>query len=350
MEVLIIGPHPPYLGGIAIHNQRYAQWLGAHGVEVKILDLYYRGHEKQPDIVIDLPSMGILRLQKIIAVARKTPPDTIVHLHIAMLNKFKWIAPILVGLFRRQSKVITLHAGELAHENHSFLFRKYLHWLFRRFEHIIPVNDEISAFLTETIGIPREDITVIPAYIHQMADQSLLPNQIAQLAGKKTLVITSGSLNPLYNYEPLIECIKELDKSKYAFIFAFYFEGNPEYKTTILGLLESLENVITFQGLQPETYLSIVSACDIYVRTTKNDGDSLAIREAVDLGLTVFAGDTVWRPPECELFSLTDSASLLGLFKKYEQNASVKEQASLIRTGQTNADRLFQVYERVSHN
>src|SRR5690606_36353904 len=127
---------------------------------------------------------------------------------------------------------------------------------------------------------------------------------------------------------------------------AFYFEGDPEYKTTILGLLESLENVITFQSLQPETYLSILSVCDIYVRTTKNDGDALAIREAVDFGLAVFASDTVRRPPECEIFSLTDSASLLRLFRAYEQNPRARKIKNLISEKQTNADRLFEVYEK----
>lgn len=347
MKVLQIGPYPPYLGGISIHVQRFVRWLLEHNIDVHVLDLHYNGPEQRDNFVFALRKNRLGQLPSILKIARQIPPDTLVHFHVAVLNQFKWIAPFLLFLFRRNPKVISLHAGELTWQQTKPIVGLYYSQLFRQFDHFVPVNIELAEYLTDRFGIAEDRITVIPAYIRQEPDPDLIPPEIQELAGKKRLVITSGDLLNNYHHDTLIDCIDQLDPDRYAFVFAFYFDSDPEYAQRIQARLAPHRNVIIYHNLPPEVYVSIVSVCDIYVRTRVTDGDSIAVREAEDFGLTVFAGDTVWRPSSCKLFSLADSSSLLKLFKEYEKTGSPSNNSKLIGQKQTNADRLFEVYERV---
>ncbi len=350
MNVLIIGPHTPLIGGISTHNQRFAQWLLAQGVETQVLDLHYNGTEKQDDTVIDLPRGMVRRLLAIIKIAQQTSSDTLVHFHVAVLNKFKWVAPFLLWLFRKNPKVLTLHAGELTWQRMGFVTNAYTRWVFKHFRKLVAVNTEIEDYLTKNLNVPQKKIVVIPAFIRQPPNPDLIPNKISQLVGKKILVVTSGALQNIYRHDTMIDCIEKLAPAKYAFIFAFYSRSESEYAQRIKARLATLDNVIVFHNLAPEVYVSIVSVCDIYVRTTITDGDSLAVREAEDLGLTIFASDNVWRPPSCKLFSLNDAATLLELFREYEQQSPVSRQEIAPSEELSNADRLFGVYKKITHN
>lgn len=347
MKVLIVGPHPPLIGGISTHNQRYAEWLREQGNEVRVLDLHYRGTDRTSDAIIDLPVSGTRRLWQIINAIRAVESDTLIHFHVATLTKFRWIAPVFLLVFSSHAKIISLHAGEFTWHIPNTFLRLYYKLLLTQFDHIIAVNSDVSDYVISQFNISRNRISVIPAFIRQQPDSSLIPKQIRRLEGKKRLVITSGDLQGNYEHDTLIDCIEQLDAEKYVFIFAFYFDPVSDHGLRIIKRLASLSNVIVLYDTAPEEYVSIVSVCDIYVRTRVTDGDSVAIREAEDLGLTVFAGDNVWRPPSCRLFPLGDSAALLRLFRDLEQRTPSVHLEAIQQNDQNNAARLFEVYKKV---
>jgi glycosyltransferase involved in cell wall biosynthesis len=49
-----------------------------------------------------------------------------------------------------------------------------------------------------------------------------------------------------------------------------------------------------------------MASCDLFVRPTNTDGDSVSIREALHLGLPVVASDAVSRPEVCSIFATRD--------------------------------------------
>ena len=67
---------------------------------------------------------------------------------------------------------------------------------------------------------------------------------------------------------------------------------------------EKLKNVCIIK--QKHSYASLLSYSDIMIRATATDGDSLSVREALDLGVRVIATDCVDRPVGVLLFKYND--------------------------------------------
>lgn len=321
MNILIIGPYPPPLGGNSVHVQRLHALLQASGYKSHVLNVFSMSSENSdfPEVTNIVPKWR--NVQKIIQFALKTRLNTVVHIHVSAMRRFRWFAPVLLLLFIRQSKIITIHSGSFSVNSNKVVIRIILFL----FSHIITVNDTQKKWLLD-IGIDQKKISVIPAFIPEVISDDPIPKDIEQVAQQKTLVITSGYLTELYNYEILINIIKYLPVQKYHFIFAFYNIIDKNYQHHLMNLLCNHPNVTILYDQNPRVFVKILSKCDIYVRATKTDGDAVAIREALYLGKFVFASDSVQRPDECFLFNGNHEDSLLDLFKKYDsRNLSVVE-------------------------
>jgi glycosyltransferase involved in cell wall biosynthesis len=61
--------------------------------------------------------------------------------------------------------------------------------------------------------------------------------------------------------------------------------------------------------LRPQA-LALIAACDVFVRPTLADGDSVSVREALALGRTVVATRVGHRPPEVRLVPPGDPDAL----------------------------------------
>jgi glycosyltransferase involved in cell wall biosynthesis len=70
------------------------------------------------------------------------------------------------------------------------------------------------------------------------------------------------------------------------------------------------EGVSGFGELHRSTALALIAACDVFVRTTLVDGDSVSVREAIALGRQVIATSVGHRPPEARLVPPADADAL----------------------------------------
>lgn len=315
MQILLIGPYPPPLGGISVYIQRLCTLLREKGHEPLVLNYSHSSpDDKASDVaVIHLPSNLITKTRKVIQLASSLSKTTIVHFHISELVAFKWVAPILLFLFCRQKKVITIHSGNFIARTNYWGGRLFLRVLFCFFQHIIAVSQEQKSYFVQ-LGIRSEKISVIPAFLPQQPDFALLPNEVKAISKDKKIVLTSGYLERTYNYDALIDCISCLPQEEYCFIFAFYNKSEPNYEQYIYQRLAAFPNIIILRDQVPEVFITIMAHCHIYVRTTTTDGDAVAIREALSFNKVVFATDVVKRPDACHLFPLNDSRRLLQLF------------------------------------
>lgn len=313
LTILLIGAVPPPIGGNTVHVQRLAQLLLQDGHSVTVVDYLGKEATSKPSYVISLPSHSwASKIRRMIRVSRETASDTVVHIHVSAMRRFKWLSPLLLILFRRQHKVITIHSGSFTLSNKDRLSKRFLEWSMNNFDKIILVSSEQGEIMPASMTITRK-LEYIPAYLPQEVDPSILPNTLKEaVLNKIPIVLTSGYLTPIYNYDILIDCIGKLPN--YLFVFAFYNDRDADYEQHILRRLSHHENVLILHDQTPKVFLSIVNACNIYVRPTTTDGDSVAIREALSLGKLVFASTSVIRPAECHLFSLDNSDSLAQLF------------------------------------
>ena len=342
MDILLVGAYPPPVGGNTIYVQRLFSYLNQAGHRARVLDYLGESGGQKPQGVIILSSGLIQKLVTLLRISRQTTPNTIVHFHVAALKRFRWVAPPLLFLFRRQPKIITIHSGSFISQTNHRLGRAYIKWLLQRFCKIITVNAEQTAYL-KSIGISQQKLTVIPAFLPQQPDAAWVPQQVAEWQSKRTLVLTSGHLTPLYNYDVLIDCISKLSRDQYGFVFAFYNNSEPLYEEHIYDRLSRFNNLIILRDQPSDIFLSIVNACDIYVRTTTADGDSVAVRETLYFGKTVFASDCVRRPEGCHIFATHDPGALLKLF----QNLQTTPGSSVKVRCDSGVDRILKVYEEV---
>jgi glycosyltransferase involved in cell wall biosynthesis len=307
-RVLLVGAYPPPIGGNSVHIQRLRDRLRALGVEVRVLDYLGGDRGAAPDGVERLPSGFLARLLALVRYGRAVAPGTLVHLHVSALGRFKWVAPLLLWLFRRQARVITLHSGSFVAQA-SRLPRGYLRWLFKAFEAVIPVNDGQRDFLS-ALGVPAERMRRIPAYLPARPAAGAMPPALAARAGGKAIIVTSGDLTPIYQYAPLLDAAEGLDPERHLVVLALYGRSEPAYAEAILRRAATMPHVVVLRDQAPETFVSLLAASAVYVRPTTTDGDSVAVREALALGRAVVASDAVPRPAGCLTFALSDPAAL----------------------------------------
>jgi len=314
MDILIVGPYPPPLGGNSVHIQRLVSLLQAEKHRVKVLDMFAdHPTEHSPSEVLSSGDGVVGKLRMLISTAWSTPYDTVVHIHVSAMGRFKFIAPFLLILFLRQIKVITIHSGSFISKTTTHLQCIYVKFLLNRFHGIIVVNQEQANHL-KGLGVLPQKLNLIPAFLPPPIDATDIPYEIKSISGKKTLVVTSGYLTPLYHYEVLVDCIAHLDPGAFHFVFAFYNAVDLEYEAKIYVMLQQFANVSIIRDQPPEVFAALLRQSDIYVRTALTDGDAVAVREALYFGKTVFASSCVMRPDNCYVYQSGNSSDLCQLF------------------------------------
>jgi glycogen(starch) synthase len=327
MEIVLAGRYPPpFTGGNTVHILHLATALLARQEKVTIVD-FMGGEKTAHDTRLQLVCLNGGSLRKFFQVrrtARQQGRDAVIHFQLSAMGGFGRFGPILQWCFRRQPMVATIHSGSFVKEMRKSKSRGRLVRILQRFDHLITVSQSQKDYLVE-LGWNPDRITVVPAFIPEKVDTEKLPEKALDIPANKTTVITSGSLTHLYDYNVLIDAMDRLDAANYHFVFAFYGRNEPDYKTRILSRLAGRDNITVFRDLSAAAYLALIDRCDIYVRPTLTDGDSMAIREALYLGKPVIASDAVWRPEACDLFELQDVDRLAELLLHYRSAGTPKD-------------------------
>jgi glycosyltransferase involved in cell wall biosynthesis len=130
-------------------------------------------------------------------------------------------------------------------------------------------------------------------------------------------LLTVGLLEPEYDLRLQIDMLETLR------------EGQREAGLIIIGsgsldadLREYLatkaysEHVLLAGDIPHSSTLDAISRCDVMLRTTLYDGDSISVREALHLGTPVVATDTGMRPAGVHLFHGGGPRSLAALTRE----------------------------------
>lgn len=324
-QVALIGAYPPPIGGNSLHIYRLFHLLKKHGYKVQVLD--YIGQ----DLLNDSPNIKRLsgnllsKAWQAFYFMRGFQKGSIMHFHVSTLIRFQRVAPFLLLSSIGHKRVITIHSGRFVENWQTPLRRASLRILLSWFQGLIVVSQEIKTALV-SMDIDPSQVFVIPAYLKEIVQSEHLPDSFKEIPQGKIKIITSGQIIRIYNYEILIDSISHIDPGKFHIIFAFYGEHDAQYETTIKKLISQYSNVTIYQDLSPQAFLAVLDSSDIYVRTTQRDGDSVAVREALELGKKVYATDCVQRPSGCELF--TKSEELILQLQNYDDEKQIKTNPS----------------------
>ncbi|MHB8078580.1 MAG: glycosyltransferase [Candidatus Krumholzibacteriia bacterium] len=326
-RVVVLGPLPPPFGGVSLHIIRFLELLRAEGLRAR--GLPYTGTTRSGRWQKLRQAGGM-----ILGIYVKSRPGRgdVLHVHYGGLGYFLALAPLLVVTGAR--KVITFHSVRVIQDlnGRGAWLRAPVLALLNRFDLFVAVRAEIGAELRR-LGLARPAISVMPAFLPPApAEQDLqrLPVDVAatltaaQAAGRVQVCCGAYNLGPGYGHDDLYG-IEELlavlgargpapDRAYDLWVLVSNRPQLAEQRRAEAGILAAagrLQNVRLHlhYGLP---LIPVMARCSAFLRPSREDGDSVAIREALAMGLPVLASDVVERPAGVRTYRAAGPAALAG--------------------------------------
>jgi glycosyltransferase involved in cell wall biosynthesis len=317
MKVALIGPYPPPFGGISVAIQRLKALLEEQGAVCTVYDTS-NVPKRVPGVI------PIHRWQYWILRYGLTADQDIIH-----YQSSNWKLRALVGLWPWRAKtVVSIQGNSLADSwaQGGYLRRALIQAALRRTSFIILSNPDYVE-LVESLGIRRERLAVIPAFVPPVVnegdDRQIPAAAWAFCQAHTPLVLSNGTVTfyqgqDLYGLDLLVELIRALvaDYPQIGLVCPL----RPIVGSVEQAYWTDLQQRVAAYGLS-EHFCWIVEGVpilhplmqqsDLFVRPTNTDGDAVSIREALHFGVPTLASDVSPRPQGTVLFRNRDVDDLI---------------------------------------
>ena len=308
MRVLLLGPYPPPHGGVGSNLVSIHELLRKKGLSSQVINIT-RSRRAEGEGVLYPRSW----LQLLVLLLRLR--YDIVHLHIGGNVTPRLLALSLVCcMMPRRKAVLTFHSGgyPASKEGSSARPRSFRGFVFRRFDRIVGVNREIVE-LFRRFGVPEEKVRLIlPHALSSEATARALPERFdGFIRSHRPVLLTVGGLEPEYDCAIQIEALGAVRTKHPSAGLVIVGSGSlePDLRGTI-GSKPYARDILLCGDVPHDDTLLAMRACDVFLRTTRYDGDSIAVREALHLGVPVIATDTGMRPAGVRLIPVADPRAL----------------------------------------
>lgn len=346
MKVLLLGPYPPPHGGVQTHLVSLREFLLQHGIECGVINLTRFRQAEKDNIYYPRSAWELLRL-----LARLR--YDIVHLHFGGDLSLRLLSLSAVCAFLPWSQcVLTFHSGGYPASIKGRTARQWSlrGFVLRRLSHVIAVNEELAE-LFRRFGCAPERISLVSPHAMGAAQGPATPSLPPALQSfydsHDPVLVTVGLLEPEYDLELQIGCVN-LIRDQF-----------PNAGLVIIGsgsLEDSLRNRIAsdicashilLEGDVPHAItLQAIAKCEILLRTTLYDGDSISVREALQLGKPVIATDNGMRPDGVRLIPTSNAEALCAMvgqvLTQHQSPAGTPPQV-----GTANLEAVVRVYEQL---
>ena len=340
MRVIQLGPYPPPHGGVQHNLVAIHRLLLQRGHSSRVINItrFRKPDEKNVYYPKTWAHLLILLLRL---------KYDIVHLHIGGNVTGRLLALSLVcSMIPRRKAVLTFHSGGYpeSRQGKSASPRSLRGFIFRRFDRIIAVNPRIQEMFVR-FGLHPERVRLIYpfAIADTVRERSLPENLSVFFESHHPVLMTVGLLESEYDLSRQIETL------------GFLRENHPGAGLVIVGsgsLEETLRSEISAKpyarhillcGDTPhDDTLNAIRACTVFLRTTFYDGDSIAVREALHLGVPVIATDTGTRPPGVHLISSPAPSALVRMINEILEQPAASRQVRDVPN--ENIDSVLQLY------
>lgn len=344
MQILQLGPYPPPEGGVSRNMLAIRDELESHGHQCSII-----ATSKSTNIIPDENVYRPNTSSELVKLLKKLDYD-VLHLHVGGDITKRVLGLIAVCAFYGRGKsVLTVHSGgyPFSKEGQNAKRTSIRAQIFRRFGRIVAVNPLIAEVFKK-YGISEEKIRVVYPFNHKNPDKSVeIPQNFKKFAKQhEPFLLTVGGLEDLYDLPVQIEALGEI------------LNGLPNAGLMIVGsgVLEndlqqtisrkSYAGKILLAGNVPhETVLHLINACDILLRTTKFDGDAIAVREALFLETPVIATDNKMRPDGVHTIPVGDVSSLANKIREILKTEKKIKQKKI--DDSRNIIEIIKIYEEI---
>ena len=306
-SVGIVGRIPPPYGGVSVHLIRTLHRLKAEGIPYIFYDLGGR-YDASLSIVPAVPGPSLFTTLK------KT--DHVVY-HFHMSNPNGVLLAWFLSLSYKKRICYSLHGEGIinTYEGANAVLRYALRRSLQTADFIFPINRDGVASLMK-MGVPEERISWMAAYVPPSSDDLdfVLPSNLQTFLDEHHPVLVSqGSFGAftgkkhIYRFDLLAHAMVALRETYPQIGLCTMISNNlnSKHREEIMGLRDSLGLTLAwyiYEG-DPMPAACVYKQCDIFVRPTETDGDSVSIRECLAMGVPVVASDAVVRPEMCSLFA-----------------------------------------------
>jgi len=273
-------------------------------------------------------------------------PYDILHLHIGgnLSARLLGLGLLCCWLPGRRA-VLTFHSGGYpsSPEGRAMNAGSWRGFVLRQFDALIAVNQEIAGFF-ERCGVARSRIRLIPPHsLPASPGGSCLPAGLQEFfESHQPLLLTVGLLEPEYDLPLQIEALGVV-RQRYPNA-GLVIIGSGSLEARLKAQIEAASyapHIKLCGDVEHGVTLSAIKACDVFLRTTLYDGDSISVREALHLGAPVIATDNGMRPPGVHLIAISDRDGCLRMIDQVLADPPPQEP----RVRQTNADSLLAIVQ-----
>jgi glycosyltransferase involved in cell wall biosynthesis len=315
-QLAVYGELPPPFGGVTVHVRRLTARLQGAGITCRVYNPATESHGKVLTGVTQIRKnwRGFLRFLC-------TVPEPVVHLHT---NNFSALTSAAWVLKRRGKKVLaTIHNQYMLRMCQESVLRYWQQQAgLSRIDQFIAVSGKIEGQLRE-LGVPESRTTVAPAFLPPGPEElceSLLPDDLRRfLDSHSPIVATQGFFGNfidgqhVYAFELIAELAERLRNRwpRVGVYTAVSGTRDAAHRSRILRLRRELkldQDWVLWERAFPA--VAMFRRCNLFVRPTTTDGDSVSVRECLSMGIPVVASDSVTRPAGCTLFRNLDINSL----------------------------------------
>jgi len=305
LRVVQLGAYPPPHGGVQTNVASLHQRLLDNGHRSFVINLT---RNRQTDTAnLFFPHTALQVCSRLLSL-----PVDIAHFHIGgdITNRLVGLAAFL-RMFPGRKAVATLHSGGFpaSVDGQPSNRLQAIRFVFRHFDALIAVNPELQAFWNSSGIAPRRVHLIEPFPRVQASDLSVSfsPAVQAFCQAHAPLLVTVGLLEPEYDLPLQIAALRQIRLAypNAGLLIAGSGSLQAELERRIAN--EPASESILLAGDQPHPItLELIRRAGVLLRTTLYDGDSIAIREALQLGTPVVATDNGMRPDHVNLAPIGD--------------------------------------------
>lgn len=299
MRVLLVGDWPPPYGGLSVHVQQLQGYLSGQGIEARVLDIGKGGHVAPGVEPVRTPGQLLQRLRGFVEAG------WLVHLHTSGNNRKSWLLAAAVGApWPAGPRLITLHSGLLPEWVGGLAARRVgARVALAGYGRVVAVSEPVRAALARC-GVPAERLRVCPAWLGSQVRPGPVPERVVQARARHwPLLAMAHHPSPVYGRRLMFRALWRLAEEWPAVGLAVFGQGMGSEPFWREAREEGVEGRVEDCGElgHPEA-LGLLGSCDVFVRPTTHDGDSLSVREALALGVPCVASDVCARPEGTYVF------------------------------------------------
>jgi glycosyltransferase involved in cell wall biosynthesis len=303
MHVVLFGPLPPPHGGVQTHLVTLRDFLRDSGVRVSVLNITRHRQAEGDGQYYPRSAAGLL------ARLARLRPD-VLHVHLGGNLSTRGLGLCLVcARWPGAVSLLTFHSGGYPSSpaGQAASPRSFAGLALRGLDHLIAVNGEIEQ-LYHRFGVAPARTSIIEPHgaVALPGGAASLPPPLAEFAqGHQPLFVTVGSFEPEYCFPLVMEALPAIRrKAPGAGLVVVGGAGSAEPEILAAHAASPVRDHILLAGDVPHAAtLQLIGRADALLRITAYDGDSVSVREALQLGTPVLATDNGMRPEGVQLLT-----------------------------------------------